>query len=218
MRILICGPEESKWKPEQKPKAKSEIEHILLMKGTLIKKEIVPDQVDLSNLIVVSGHCPKGEEKWYCIACDEFVDSFTHSQGHMNQAIKVYDQGGVDTWSEIISTKLGIKKEIYPAICYMEEFKGHTIEGCKEWYQTYPDYKGFREHFWNYHFKPRNIDMAKVCDVCYCIIPKDKTKICRYCWKEASTVLVSEHPTNGCCWTMKYAKELKKETHLIVIE
>lgn len=71
-------------------------------------------------------------------------------------------------------------------------------------------------------YKSRNIKIAEECDVLYCIVPYnwdnfnmqppyDDYSWCRHCkvWK---------HPTNGGCWTLKKAKKLGKETHLVVIE
>jgi len=58
--------------------------------------------------------------------------------------------------------------------------------------------------------------------VLYCIVPKvklpkvlmntklDRNNMCIHCE-------LPRHPTNGGCWTMKYARKLGKETHLIVI-
>ena len=167
IKIAIVGPEESKWKPNQKEDAKQWIEDFL----SGMKLETEQGSLGGHDIILVSGHCPKK---------------------------------GVDIWAEEVADNLGIKKEIYPADCTLD-----PVNKClgREYF-----------HWWNFHYKPRNIQIAEACNVLYCIVPKDKTKICRHCWKEASTVLISEHPTNGGCWTAKYAKKLGKEVHLVVIE
>ena len=121
---------------------------------------------------------------------------------------------GVDIWAEEVADKLGIKKEIYaPEVNQWEDkifpsFGMPSVEDKKQ--------KGYRS---------RNIDMAKVCDICYCIVPRagkgqivdvsdarkyNRNIYCIHC-KEFG------HPTNGGCWTMKYAEKLGKEVHLAVI-
>lgn len=121
-------------------------------------------------------------------------------------------KGGVDIWAEEIADKLGIKKEIYPAEVNQwedSEEQTRTEWGAKDLIQK----KGFRS---------RNIQIAEACDILYCIVPKKSHEaefqgvygsypdFCRHCE-------VYGHPTNGGCWTMKYAKKLGKEVHLVVI-
>ena len=236
MKIGIVGPSKPQWKnPEQYEKMKSKIEYIILMSGTLIKKEIVPDKVDLSDIIIVSGYCPVGEELLYDIEHNIFLPKYPNLnlgyEPHEDcKTIKVFNQGGVDTEAEIIAARLRVKTEIYPAICTFSESIGHSVESCKIHYETYPDYKGYKDHFWLYHFKPRNIQIAEACDILYCIVPEtiyidkyetpffaefssyDRRYYCIHCKQFG-------HPTNGGCWTLNCTKwKLIKETHLVVIK
>jgi len=110
-------------------------------------------------------------------------------------------KGGVDIWAEEIADEFGIKKEIYtPEVnqwnsalrcCACGQI--HTLDTwiCLGEGSSMFDYvKGYRE---------RNIEIAKACDVLYCIEPKG-------------------NPSRGGRYTMKYARELGKEVHLLVIE
>lgn len=205
-KIAIVGPEEKKWGifEDIKEKAKD------LIRISLIQERAIHG----NNLVVVSGHCPVGEEHWYCITCKRWLkqegETFWHPQGH--RMVKVYDQGGVDTWVEIIAKELGIKTEIHPA-----ETKG--------WEDEYLDYGGR-----NKGYKSRNMDIAEACDILYCIVPSvdvmsvevygkktvalstDDSKI-PYCY-HCKTL---GHPANGGCWTKKYADSIGKPTHLVLI-
>jgi hypothetical protein len=208
------------------------------MSGKDIEKEIVPDQVDLSNITVVSGHCPVGEERWYCLHCNKFVDSFVHSQGHMNSAIKVFDQGGVDTEVEIKAAQLGVKTEIYPA--EVKQWEDEKIPVHKRALETLKNYRYVKDKNRGYFiikhgFRSRNIQIAEASNVVYCLVPKvlSEADIGRitlnndldtfYAYKNRKNIAcehckVIEHPQNGGCWTLQYAKKLGKETHLVVIE
>lgn len=125
-------------------------------------------------------------------------------------------KGGVDIWAEEITDELGIQKEIHPAICTNETFikNGHD--------EVMHDFQVPSGHYWIYHYKPRNIGMAKSCDVLYCIVPKMPKGDQEYCSEYSQSYCrhCNEwgHPTNGGCWTMKYAKSIGKETHLVIIE
>lgn len=90
-------------------------------------------------------------------------------------------KGGVDIWAEEIAYKLEISKEIYPA----------------------------KTNCWK-DYRSRNIQIAKTCDILFCIVPSHLYNYCKHCEKH-------NHPSNGGCWTMKYAKTLGKETHLVII-
>ena len=192
-KIGIVGPEESKWTPEQIPKVKQWIKNMFHALGF--------------DNVLVSGHCPKG---------------------------------GVDIWSEEIADELGIKKEIYPAevnqwndkvIIDAKSYDEHIITGAFHVIARSKRLKGYRS---------RNIQIAEACDILYCIVPctcspkeEDHPKFtkeleemgigwiysdkpitfykCKHCKKWG-------HPTNGGCWALLKAKELDKETHLVVIE
>ena len=242
VKIAIVGPEESKWKSkEQIEKAKKEIEGILRNNAT---KQALHENLDVNPVFavergcklitLVSGHCPVGRELWYCVNCHGWDGDGKEPDPHPNAelhhgVIKVYDKGGVDTWAEIIAAELGIKKEIYPAEVnqWPDDF---PIEGS--WTET----RQVRKK----GYKSRNIQIAEslkdVEDRLYCIVPyvqhpktydehitlggrylpnieKEpvKSHFCFHCNEWG-------HPTNGGCWTMKYAKAIGKETHLVVIQ
>ena len=119
-------------------------------------------------------------------------------------------KGGVDIWAEEIADKLGIKKEIYPAV--VEQWNDEIRE----------EGSIFDEQMFivkRIGYKSRNIKIAETCDILYCIVPQTyvdtgpsaESDHCKHCQ-------IFGHPSNGGCWTMKYAKKLGKETHLVVIQ
>jgi hypothetical protein len=258
MKLVIVGPEERKWPTEeQKEKAKDAITKLLLGTPNLkttqlainfiqhkLKDEIIEATNALGSLddyvakrikevTLVSGHCPVGKERPYCVYCGRFLKEWKedvefHKKNH--KVIYVYDKGGVDTWAEIIATELGIQKEIHPADCtffdnMIPKPKRMTYEECKN--VSHPE-RMAKDHFWKYHFKPRNIDMAKAGDVGYCIVPRtyipskeeiqqgiladyDEGIYCKHCNELG-------HPSNGGCFTIKEMRKLGKETHVVVID
>ena len=189
IRIAIGGCEESKWTNSQKVDAKEEIKAILWeWERRISQTESISYGEALAVIVLVSGHCPKG---------------------------------GVDIWAEEIADEIGIKKEIYPAEVNQWNDKIEHKKTNNIWVSY--KLKGFRS---------RNIQIAEACDVLCCIVPwvniealdnihedepppfpitLSKNQYCIHC-KQIG------HPTNGGCWTMKYAKKLGKETHLVVIE
>lgn len=222
VKIAIVGPDGSKWTKGQEEKAK------FWIKEFLSGMQLDDTHTFPLDLVIVSGHCPVGDEGWYCIDCNEWSNISCRRIGH--RQLKIHKDGGVDIWAEIIATELGIKKEIYPAFCILNETRGHSIESCRDFYRTYPDYKYHSKHFWLYHFKPRNIKVATVSDVLYDIEPKgscrhckgigfigrlipkflrEPIKKCKYC---KGTGVYS-----GGTWTLRYAEKLGKEVHQIVI-
>jgi len=163
MTIAIVGADEEKFTEEQKEKAQIEIykifinkfkwlcpiceEIVFLMNPSFPRKKYktpahcpkhgtVNALLSKEHLVLVSGHCPVGEELWYCINCKGWfhdADETTKAE-HLtwqrdHRMIKVYDKGGVDTWAEIIATELGIKKEIYAPVC---KDTGLSFEQCLE--------------------------------------------------------------------------------------
>jgi len=135
------------WTLEREEKAKTVIDHIFANAKLGNVMEFTGESLDFSEnyliksgkgfrikgtgknqqVILVSGHCPAGEERRYCVDCNSWYPNIPNiifeSQWcvkHQNhKQIKVYDKGGVDTWAEIIASQLGVKTEIYPA-----EYKG----------------------------------------------------------------------------------------------
>ena len=75
------------------------------------------------EIVVVSGHCPVGEERRYCVDCKKWLSDRDnpivdgtrriHALGH--HVVEVYDKGGIDTLAEIVAHELGLKTEIYPS-------------------------------------------------------------------------------------------------------
>ena len=59
-------------------------------------------------------------------------------------------------------------------------------------------------------FKMRNISIANECDILYCITTPMKYTPCYHCNDPT-------HEKTAGCWTMNYAKKLKKETYLIIV-
>ena len=190
MKVAIVGPEESKWPTDLKRKAKNVITTLLTRHAfceTLADEPFADTsrEVDWSKITLVSGHCPKG---------------------------------GVDIWAEEISDQLGIKKEIYtPEVNQWEdkinkipfnknEVEEYQIDTTELEFDGYYYYRIYRQK----GYRSRNIQIAKVCDVLYCIVPHIPSATCRHCKIEG-------HPTNGGCWTMKYAEKLGKEVHLEVV-
>ena len=112
--------------------------------------------------------------------------------------------GGIDIWAEELSDALGITKKIYPA--KVNQWEDRT-------WMWHPDRPLERD----IGYKSRNILIAKTCDILYCIVPQRSYNIegneifyCTHCQTYG-------HPTNGGCWTLRYAKKLNKENHLVVI-
>jgi hypothetical protein len=98
--------------------------------------------------------------------------------------------GGVDSYAREVAEELGLK------------FIGYAP----------------KNRSWASGYKPRNIKIAEASDLVICItlrkLPKKykgmKFDLCYHCGTK-------DHVKSGGCWTMKYAKELGKETRLIVI-
>jgi len=61
---------------------------------------------------------------------------------------------------------------------------------------------------WEKGYKPRNLKIAQNCDVIYCFPTKIKTTPCYHCD-------TNDHEVTGGCWTLKQAKLLKKQVHLV---
>lgn len=200
-KIGIVGPEFSKWKSkEQIEKAKDAILKSLCQRETPEKTKAITEWCkahfdgNLIERLEANGRLAE--------VCELYLKTIILVSGHC-------PKDGVDIRAEEIADELGIKKEIYPA--EVNQWEDRTIYG-----NLYPTEMQRQKGY-----KSRNIQIAEACDVLYCIVPNvmigfnaipfNKECYCRHCkvWK---------HPTNGGCWTMKYAKKLGKETHLVVIE
>jgi hypothetical protein len=246
MKIAVVGADGRKWHPKQIPTLQAVIRGILL--GYEVKPYVKGDSRVAyywiygkgDEIVLVSGHCPVGEERWYCVDCQKWLYSeglaedeecYLHKRYAFadHRLVKVFDKGGVDTWAEIIATELGIKKEIYLAEVYQWNDK---IERFKDF-----DEKGEIKTFEIVHkgYRSRNIQIAKACDVLYDIEPKGS---CSHCGGEGKKYKIyGIHPNgrdlkemfeeckwckgtgvySGGTWTMKYAEKLGKEVYQIVI-
>jgi len=172
MKIAIVGAQESKWTKEQKKKVKEAIEIIFFHDCGFDR-----------NITLVSGHCP---------------------------------YGGVDIWAEEIADDLKIKKEIYKSLVNQWEDSKQKCNICHGtgmkdmgWHKRFGEWEHDKEACDNFGcikgwqklrgYKSRNIQIAEVCDILYCIEPKGRTR-------------------SGGIWTMNYAKKLGKKVYLVKIE
>ncbi len=57
-------------------------------------------------------------------------------------------------------------------------------------------------------YKARNLKIAQECDVIYCFPTKVRLTPCYHC-------SIQDHERSGGCWTVKQAKTLKKEGHIV---
>jgi len=218
-KVGIVGPSKPKWKnSEQYQKMRKKIREIMLLYVSSIK-----DARLNNNLIIVSGHCPVGTEKYWCFDEERFVDKVDVDGNEHNDPPKysghgyqfsnlVFDQGGVDTEVEIIASQLGIKTEIYPAEInqWNDSSPFQSVSESMLGYEGTQRYRGYRS---------RNIQIAEAVDVLYCLVPYQKGTVCAHHGRDLEGRKEHlNHPQNGGCWTIQYAKRLGKETHLVVIE
>jgi len=175
-----------------------------------------------SNAILVSGHCPVGKLQHYCCTCDRFVETDiereTIHKDHI--VIEVYDRGGADTFAEIIATKLGIKKEIYPAEVNQWEDLIYDIQP----YETYESVPKSTKTVRKKGYKSRNIQIVIASDILYDIEPKGS---CKHCGGRGWQAQYVELQCNYCkgtgnysggYWTLKEHLKQGKEGYQIVIE
>ena len=197
MKIGIVGAEESKWTEEQKIRAKKVIKGLLhgytvdgLVRFSKSNKPIFFAMARRCEIILVSGHCHKK---------------------------------GVDIWAEDNADELGIEKEIYPAEVHQWPDKtvrvcrtcGELKEGLDEVVTHDALVNMYHPHYWKLKtkkgYRTRNIQVAETFNIGYCIVPYNPKAYCKH-HKQYG------HPSNGGCWTIKYAEKLGKETHLVLIE
>lgn len=190
-KVGFVGPSKPKWKnPEQYQKMEEKIREIILLYISSMENP----RLD-GKLVIVSGHCPVGKERYYCLDCQMFIsDEYLewHKQNNTNGIIKVYDQGGVDTEAEIIAHQLGCKTEIYPAPAKqwndkkVETFIPNTLmpSECPMRVKLEFDKLNLRDKKISrirksgivvtgkrLGYRSRNIQIAKAVDVLYCIVP-----------------------------------------------
>jgi len=191
MKIAIVGAEEDKWKLEQKEQAKNIVE-------TLLAKHAFRETIK------------------------ELPYSSTSMEIDWSKIVLVSGgcpEGGVDIWAEEIADKLGISKEIYKPEVNQWDDEVHKIPFNKDEVEKHNiDISGLKFDGYYYYqvykrkgYKSRNIQIAEACDVLYCIVPHVPLAKCKHCGEKG-------HPSNGGCWTMKYAKKLGKEVYRVIIE
>ncbi len=219
-KIGIVGPSKPQWKnPEQYAMMQRWIRHLIKAyqtghKPIILKEGEAPypspcgfgiGEVFDNELIIVSGHCPVGEEQSYCITCDCWVSLPYGASLHIgHKLIKVYDQGGIDTETEIIAAQLGVKTEIYPA-------------PAMQWQDKVLFTDGFHKAIAKGSYS-RNIQIAEAVNILFCLIPYQKDSACSHHSQDPEGRKEHlNHPNNGGCWTRQYAAKLGKETHLVVI-
>lgn len=189
LRLAIVGPEESKWISYQKLRAISVIETIL-------------SNAKLGNIV-------------YFKSTPVFLDSHLLEECILYQNIGTVTvtlvsghchRGGIDIWSEVVARDLAIDTELYvPDIHQWSDKTKLVVVDSKS-----GSYALDAVRLTGY--KSRNVQIAKSSDLLYCIVPLNTNAYCKHC-------NIFGHPTNGGCWTMRYAKEkLGKETQLVVIE
>lgn len=243
MKIVIVGSDGRKFNKDQEEKAKATIYCIfarVALGKDLTKKQLKMvlekdvTSFDYSNLTLVSGHCPVGKERWYCVDCESWImgDGETagflktchkHLRGH--RLVEVYDKGGIDTWAEIIAKKLGIETDIHPAETYQWKDKVIKVSEAFIPCQSRNYLKGYRS---------RNIDMAKIGTIGYTI---EVAGSCRHCggtgkqkkadeegdgWyydsRESCNKCKGTGAYSGGTFTINWMKKLGKETHQVIIE
>ena len=176
-----------------------------------------------NNIIKIAIVGPE-ERKWTEEQKVKAKDMIKHILlGYYDAGIKISlvsgkcPKGGIDVWAEEIADMYLIDKDIKKS-------------EVNKWNDSYDyelgiegDLLRIRKHK---GYRTRNLEIADECNVLYCIVPKaDPPKPYEY---PAVARVVGKnycihceawgHPRNGGCWTMKEAKALEKETHLIVIE
>jgi len=240
--LVIVGSDGRKFNKEQEKTAKEVIKETMLFaqrnkklippvdinaKGRQQRAKILQQIIKIPvtvDITVVSGHCPVGEERWYCVDCEKWLDTskgetFLHSQGH--RMVKVHKNGGIDTWAEIIAKKVGIPTKIIKPEVH-------------QWLDKQPKQATIPVSVSQKGYRSRNIDMAKIGTIGYDIevagncrhcggkgrkelyeFPKTKSGIsgiydCKYCKGTGAY--------SGGTFTINEMKKLGKEVHKIVIE
>jgi len=204
--IVGCDGRSIKTK-EQEEKIKSVIESILL--ATKNGKEIITSvlefkgnevwdaclkPIEYESLVVVSGGCPVGTKHFYCTDCDAWILPSAlevHNSIYPNhKGLEVYNQGGVDTFAEIIATKLGIPADIKrPEVHQWESAWQCRVCGIINVNESHSKAFMLDNHCRIVHngkdtlielkgYKSRNIDIIEVSDVLYDI---ETVGNCRHC-------------------------------------
>jgi len=203
-KIAIVGADGRKWTKEQEEKVRSMIQGLLVDWKARRDMRLFQDGTDIGEIVVVSGHCPVGEERWYCVDCSTKElpdkgwlgswDENIHHQSSHKRVIKVYDEGGVDTEVEIACAKLGIKTELY-------------LAESGRWIDIWHDEKGTRLSKKKLGFRSRNIQIAEACSILYDLEPKGK---CRHCGG-SGTKVISKEPLD----LSRLVRKIKEKHYLV---
>lgn len=174
IKVAIVGSQGRHWTPVQRTKVINRIQEILKSHYEIETVFGGPEygiwtRVNLP--ILISGGCgAEGEKK------------------------KQKFDGGVDVWAEIVADVLGVKKEIYYAPSM--QWGDKTVHIVHSVHPEDPN--AWTEKVNLKGFETRNMEIAKSCDVLYCIDPATRR--------------------SGGRWTLEYAEKLGKEVHLVLIE
>jgi len=195
IRIFIGGPELIKWRTaEQIQKARNNIMTILIKEVTkqTAKKHNIQCadtnlKLDSSLVTVLSAYRSVGEERLFCVNCDEWLSkdpmvALKHGwKKGEHRTVKVFDKAGVETWVKQICAKLGIKVELHPA----EREGWENAVKCKscgkeyeypvDWENVCSCNKGF---CFLKGYRHINVGIAQITDVGYAI---ESANSCGYC-------------------------------------
>ena len=235
LRVAIVGARSSKWTKEQVPKVKDMISYILEnlkhnlvttfdqpTKGLTTTKDVHERPIiGNSEIVIISGRCPVGEERWFDMNNNCWVTA-NQEIGYVGlkspleishfKYVRVYNKGGVDTWVEIICAKLGIKTEIYPAPAMQWEDKKDVIVDLKT---AIPEH--LESGYYNLReptprilphlvaditlmdlrgYRSRNIKIAEACNILYDLEPKGS---CNYCLRSGPNDEMYQGENNTPC-------------------
>lgn len=126
------------------------------------------------------------------IAGDIALFILIHSKWHEEKIIVVSGgspKGGTDSFAETIAERYNMPTEIF------RPHKDHEHWQCDD--------------SLCYGYKARNIDIARSVDILYAFASKHDTTYCYHCKLDA-------HIPSGGCFTLKKARELGKDAHLIL--
>lgn len=177
MRVGIVGADARKW-PDQK---RGEEAVAALVKN--LKTEYP------TALTIVSGHCPVGEEKYFCLNCMRW-NQWPHPN-HRN--VKGHFLGGVDTWAEIYASKYHARLKTWPAEFHgWPDMRVFEPQGCKGITHYYNGDPTIFPHV-HFGFKSRNAMIASDVELLYVLSPMGDDR--KLVW-------------NGGLWTGNYAEHI----------
>ena len=181
IKVAIVGSQGKHWTSNQRTKVIKEIENIL------------------TNLSRVQGSIYQAQQKLPMVANPglrgkTLVILVSGGCGATGEDDKFKFHPGVDGWAEIVADSMGIEKDIRYAPAMQWSNQPITIR-----HSNHPeDPNAWEERVIRKGFKTRNLEIAKTCDILYCIDPKGRR--------------------SGGQWTLERAKEMGKEVHLVEIE